>query len=175
MGLPQFPRGTTSLFQWGHLRPVSPGEAPTPKGPCRGCRPHPQPPGSTSEWPCHVGGRGTPSGLRRWGEATITHREPSEWSWGAEGREQAGLKQVCEVFGAHPASQPAAALLAMLTGSCCSPATWETPCHPPSWWRNLATLHGSLQTHAKLPVPSVNQLVAFQVEDTKVIWDQDKP
>lgn len=63
----------------------------------------------------------------------------------------------------------------MLTGSCCSPATWETPCHPPSWWGNLATLHGSLQTHAKLPVPSVNQLVAFQVEDTKVIWDQDKP
>lgn len=62
------------------------------------------------------------------------------------------------------------------------PAARGAPGRPPSWWGKLAalhgslqTLHGSLQTHAKPPVPSANQLIAFQVEDPKVIWDQDEP
>lgn len=99
MGLPRFPRGTASLFQWGHLRPVSPGEAPTPKGPCRGC-------GPTRSLCCHPAmweAQGRPQAWGQWGEATTAtprrHRrwEPSGWShvcgWGgAEGQERAGRK-----------------------------------------------------------------------------------
>lgn len=93
------------------------------------------------------------------------------------GARAGGAEGVSEAFGPprtpapHPRSPPVP-----------PPAARGAPGCPPSWWGKLAalhgslqTLHGSLQTHAKPPVPSANQLIAFQVEDPKVIWDQDEP
>lgn len=114
MGLPRFPRGTASLFQWGHLRPVSPGEAPTPKGPCRGC-------GPTRSLCCHPAmweAQGRPQAWGQWGEATTAtprrHRrwEPSGWShvcgWGgAEGQERAGRKGSVRRLAPTPHALPA--------------------------------------------------------------------
>lgn len=105
--------------------------------------------------------------------------EPCVRVGGAEGRERAGRKgsvrrlarPACPLRIPGPRQQPPSSLCPPVP----APAARGAPGRPPSWWGKLAALHGSLQTHAKPPVPSANQLIAFQVEDPKVIWDQDEP